>query len=138
MLHDLRYAFRLRSKSPIFTAVDVVSLAPGIAAGSAIFSLVSAAIGEPRSIDGPSDLAAVFMTDQRNPGTPPLSHRDCKNLPDQHRVFSGMAAFWYFRLPDPRTFAGSSLSLGADAFAATFCPVRRATQIDPFGAPRTE
>jgi putative ABC transport system permease protein len=93
MVHDLRYAFRLLAKSPVFTAVAAISLALGIGANSAIFSLVNVAILKPIPVDDPATLASVFMTDQRNPGNLPLSHLNYKDLRDQNQVFNGMAAF---------------------------------------------
>ena len=93
MVHDLRYAFRLLAKSPIFTAVAAISLALGIGANSAIFSLVNVAILKPIPVEEPSNLVSVFTTDQRNPGNLPLSHHNFKDLRDQNSVFTGMAAF---------------------------------------------
>ena len=95
MLQDLRYAFRLLAKSPVFTAVAAISLALGIGANSAIFSLVNVAILKPIPVEEPSTLASVFMTDERNPGNLPLSHLNYKDLRDQNQVFSAMAAFTF-------------------------------------------
>jgi macrolide transport system ATP-binding/permease protein len=93
MLHDLRYAFRVLAKSPVFTAVAAVSLALGIGANSAIFSLVNAVLLKPIPVADPEGMASVFMTDQRNPGNLPLSHLNYKDLRDQNQVFTQMAAF---------------------------------------------
>jgi predicted permease len=95
MLQDLRYAFRLLVRSPVFTAVAAISLALGIGANSAIFSLVNVAILKPIPVEEPSTLASVFMTDERNPGNLPLSHLNYKDLRDQNQVFSAMAAFTF-------------------------------------------
>jgi macrolide transport system ATP-binding/permease protein len=95
MIHDLKYAFRLLIKSPAFTAVAVLSLALGIGANSAIFSLVNAVLLRPIPVDGADRLVSVFTTDQRNPGNLPLSHLNYKDLRSQNQVFTDMGAFTF-------------------------------------------
>ena len=95
MAHDLRYAFRLLVKSPAFTAVAVLSLALGIGANTAIFSLINAVLLRPIPVQDPDRLASVFMTDTRNPGNLPHSHLNYKDLRDQNEVFTGLAAFTF-------------------------------------------
>ena len=93
MLQDLRYGLRLLAKSPAFTVIAALSLALGIGANTAIFSMVNVILLKPVPAQEPSRLASVFMLDQRNPGNLPLSHLNYKDLRDQNKVFSGMAAF---------------------------------------------
>ena len=93
MVYDIKYAARLLVKSPAFTAVAVLSLALGIGANTAIFSLINAVLLRPIPVQAPDQLASVFMTDARNPGNLPLSHLNYKDLRDQNQVFTGLAAF---------------------------------------------
>jgi macrolide transport system ATP-binding/permease protein len=93
MIQDLRYGLRMLAKSPAFTSIAVLSLALGIGANTAIFSLVNVLLLRPIPVQEPERLASVFMSDQRNPGNLPLSHLNFKDLRDQNEVFSGMAAF---------------------------------------------
>ncbi len=93
MLQDLRFGLRMLVKSPGFTAIAVLSVALGIGANTAIFSLINAALLRPIPVRDSDRLAAVFMTDQRNPGNLPLSHLNYKDIRDQNQVFSEVAAF---------------------------------------------
>jgi predicted permease len=95
MIHDIKYAARLLLKSPGFTAVAVLSLALGIGANTAIFSLVNAVLLRPIPVQEADRLATVFMTDTRNPGNLPLSHLNYKDLRSQNEVFTDMAAFTF-------------------------------------------
>ena len=72
MLHDLRYGLRMLAKSPAFTIVPALSLAPGIGANTAIFSMVNVILLKPVPVSEPDRLVSVFLTDQRNPGNLPL------------------------------------------------------------------
>jgi predicted permease len=98
MLKDIRYAIRVLAKSPAFAAVAVLSLALGIGANTAIFSLLNALLLRPIPVQDPSGLVSIFTTDQRNPGNLPLSHLNYKDLRDQNQVFSGMSAFTFAQL----------------------------------------
>ena len=98
MLQDIRYAIRVLVKSPAFAAVAVLSLALGVGANTAIFSLLNALLLRPIPVQDPAGLVSVFTTDQRNPGNLPLSHLNYKDLRDQNQVFSGMSAFTFAQL----------------------------------------
>jgi macrolide transport system ATP-binding/permease protein len=98
MLHDLRYGLRVLAKSPAFTIVAVLSLALGIGANTAIFSLIDVLLLKPIPVEEPARLASVFMADARNPGNLPLSHLNFKDLRDQNQVFTGMAGFTFSQL----------------------------------------
>src|SRR5947208_12970255 len=92
---DVRYGLRILVKSPGFTLVAVLSLALGIGANTAIFSLVNAVLLRPLPVGDPSRLMSVSTTDQKNPGNLPLSHLNFKDLRTGNSVFSDMAAFTF-------------------------------------------
>src|SRR6476659_8830689 len=95
MIQDVKYGLRMLLKSPGFSIVAVLSLALGIGANTAIFSLVNAVLLRPIPVADPGRLMTVSTTDQKNPGNLPLSHLNFKDLRAQNSVFTDMAAFTF-------------------------------------------
>lgn len=91
LLADLRYAVRVMRKNPGFTTVAVVSLALGIGANTAIFSLVDAVLLRTLPVKDPHQLYAVG----RNPAqpSPVWNYPDYAAMRDRNTGFSGLIAY---------------------------------------------
>ena len=92
MLHEIRYAFRLILRSPGFTAIAVLSLALGIGANAAIFSIADALLLRPLAVADPARVLDV-STSPPGQSVGGLSYPDYRDLRDQARSFDGMVAF---------------------------------------------
>src|SRR5438445_12124824 len=92
MIHDIRYAIRVLLKSPGFTVVAVLSLALGIGANAAIFTLVHAVFLKPLPVEDPSRLVSVYTLDSKNPGLLPISYPNFQDYRDKNTVFSALLA----------------------------------------------
>src|SRR5215467_468666 len=89
---DVRFAFRMLRKSPGFTAVALVTLALGIGANTAIFSVVNAVLLRPLPYANPGQL--VFVPEAKpEAGVSGLgmSYPTFVELRDGNRVFSAIA-----------------------------------------------
>jgi predicted permease len=99
-LRDIRYACRVLRKSPGFTAVAVLTLAIGIGANTAIFSLINAAMLRLLPVEHPEQL--VLLTDPSVSGAAldtrergvrtSLSYPEFDQLRSDDAVFSGILA----------------------------------------------
>jgi putative ABC transport system permease protein len=93
LLKDIRYGFRMLLKSPGFTAVAVISLALGIGANTAIFSIINSFLFAPLPVEDPARLVSIFTTDAKNPGALPVSHYNYLDYRDKTDVFTGVLAY---------------------------------------------
>jgi predicted permease len=92
-LPDLRYAIRTLSKSPLFVAVAILSLALGIGANTAIFSLIDQLLLRMLPVKNPTELVLLTGEGQHyggNNGRHRLSYPMYADIRDRNGVFSGM------------------------------------------------
>ena len=92
---DVRFAWRGLRRAPGFTLVAVLTLALGIGANTAIFSVVRAMLIAPLPFRDPSQLVFVWA-DMTVAGYPraPLAAPELKDLRDRSTLFSGFGAIW--------------------------------------------
>ena len=88
LLQDLRFAFRLLAKSPGFTAIAILTLALGIGANTAIFSVVNGVLLRPLSFRDPSRL--VIVAEKSPFPTISTSYQNFVDWRDQSRSFESM------------------------------------------------
>src|ERR1700694_1140627 len=104
LLQDFRFGLRMLIKNPVFTLIAIVTLALGIGANTAIFSVVDAVLLRP--LPYPEANRLVFLWSTMNSQGVPTSGSslpDYKTWRDQNRVFDGLAGFYNgdFNLSSP-------------------------------------
>lgn len=93
LLRDVRLALRLLLRRPLVSGLAVLSLALGIGANTAVFSIVNALFFKSLPVSDPGTLVALYTVDERNPGLNPLSHLNWKDLREQRDVFADVTAY---------------------------------------------
>jgi macrolide transport system ATP-binding/permease protein len=97
LLGDIQYALRTLRKTPGFTTIAVLSLALGIGANSAMFSLADALLFRPLPVPRPDQVVTVSDSAPDLAVAPSgnLSYLDYVDLRDKNKSFAGLAAGAY-------------------------------------------
>jgi predicted permease len=120
LIQDLRYGLRMLAKSPGFTAVAIITLALGIGANTAIFSVVNGVLLNPLPYWQPDRLVALYSRDP-NFTRSSISYPNFLDWVRDNRSFSALAAYRNddFNL----TGMGEPERLPAEMVSASFFPL---------------
>ncbi|RMH23638.1 MAG: hypothetical protein D6701_00130, partial [Gemmatimonadetes bacterium] len=94
--YDLRYAMRRLSAAPGFTAVAALSLALGIGANTAIFSVVDALLLRDMPVEDPASLVEIYMSEEGGYPYATASYPDYVDLRERADLLEDVAAFEQF------------------------------------------
>jgi macrolide transport system ATP-binding/permease protein len=92
LLHDLRFGMRMLLKSPGFTAAAALSLALGIGANTAIFTLIYKVMIRKAPVEEPDRLVVVSVDSGRGLGTV-FTYPDFADYRAQNEVFEGLVCY---------------------------------------------
>ena len=121
---DLRYAARTFKKSPVFVAVAVLSLALGIGANTAIFTLVDQLLLRLLPVKDPQQLVLLWGRGRHygsNNGRYKISYPMYEDFRDHNQVFSGM--FCRYRTSLSVSSEGKTERVDGELVSGTYFPV---------------
>jgi predicted permease len=121
---DLKYALRILRRSPGFTSIAVLTLALGIGANTAIFTLLDQILLRLLPVKDPQHLVLLTMHGRHygnNWGGNAISHPMYRDFQDHNEVFSGM--FCRFPRSVSLTFNGQSERVEAELVSGTYFDV---------------
>jgi len=125
-LQDIRYGLRMLRKSPGFTAVAVVTLALGMGATTAIFSVVRAVLLKSLPYPNPEQLM-VLDENQQASGRMSVGWPNFLDWQAQSRSFEALAA--YRDIDRSLTGVGQPVQLHVAEVSAPFFPILRVTPV---------
>ncbi len=117
-LQDVRYGLRILTKHSGFTAAAVLTLALGIGANTAIFSLVDGVLLKPLPFEDPDRLLTVWEMNTEDGGLMSVAPPNFQDWRDQNTVFEDVVAF--YRDDFTLTGDGAEQIEGAHVSAGTF------------------
>ncbi|MGI8741343.1 MAG: ABC transporter permease [Bryobacteraceae bacterium] len=122
--NDLRYAIRTLRNAPVFTFVAVLSLALGIGANTAIFTLLDQILLRLLPVKEPQNLVLLTMVGSHygsNRGRNAISYPMYVDFSEHNQVFSGM----FCRFPNKlsMTFNGQTERVSGELVSGTYFPV---------------
>ena len=91
----MRYAIRILLRNPGFTITAIFSLAIGIGANAAIFSIVNALLLRPLPVSHPSELVGLYRTVKNDPSFNRFSYPNFKDYRTRNGVFTDMAGYFF-------------------------------------------
>ena len=95
LAQDLSYGVRMLLKHPAFTAVAVITLALGIGANAAIFSVAHAVLLRPLPYDRPQELTVLWSSMQKmGASRAPASGIELREIRERSQLFSDIAGVW--------------------------------------------
>ena len=100
---DLRYGARMLLRQKGLTTIAIVSLAVGIGANAAIFSVVNSILLHPRPFARPDELVELYYGEKEQPYQT-VSYPVYRDFRERSRSLAGLAAYgvgWQFRLGMP-------------------------------------
>ena len=118
---DLRYAFRTLRKAPLFSAVAVLSLAFGIGANTAIFTLIHQLILRRLPVKDPQELVMLAGRGRHyggNNGHAKLSYPMYQDIRDKNEVFAGM--FCAYRSTMSASFEGRTELISGELVSGNY------------------
>jgi predicted permease len=93
LLQDVRYGSRMLLKRPGLTVIAVVTLALGIGANTAIFSLVNTVLLRPLPVDRPEQLVSLNSASATGDVFPTLSYPNYRDYRDRIDVLDGLLCY---------------------------------------------
>jgi putative ABC transport system permease protein len=121
MKNDLKYAFRQLLKNPGFTAVAVLTLALGIGANTAIFSVVNAVLLKPLPYPEPGQLAQLLRREQSGEPSTVIGSVAFVEVRGQSQSMAGVAAYSGGEMT--LTGAGAAERVPSGSVTADFFPL---------------
>lgn len=91
-MNDLRFAIRQLLKHPGFTAVAVLTLALGVGASTALFTIFSSLLFRPVPVKDPASVVRLHVTDREGSFLGHLSYPDYVDVCDQNTSLAALAA----------------------------------------------